>query len=124
MSAEGSNVYDWPAELDALLADPEHHKLLFENDFIRVLDTLILPGQVTNVHTHKWSASLYVLSWSDFIRYDAGGTIMVDSRKLPETPAAATAIWSGPLPPHALENVGEKELHIISVEIKNSFARP
>lgn len=119
MPGELSNDQEWPNELDALIADPEHHKLLFENDFVRVLDTFIPPGRVTNVHTHKWPDSLYVLSWSDFIRYDAEGNIMVDTQKLPETPSPSSAIWSGPLKPHALENIGESNIHIISVELKN-----
>ena len=118
MSTEPSKNQEWPDELDALVAAPEHHKLLFENDFVRVLDALIPPGQITKVHTHKWSASLYVLSWSDFLRYDAEGTIMVDSRNLPEVPAPSSAIWSAPLKPHALKNIGDKDIHIISVEIK------
>ncbi|WP_300598410.1 hypothetical protein [Niabella sp.] len=118
MSGEHPHSNEWPAELDALAADPEHHTLLFENDFVRVLDTLILPGQMTHVHTHRWPASLYVLSWSDFIRYDPEGNMLLDSRTLAETPAAASALWSGPLKPHALKNTGEKDIHIISVEIK------
>lgn len=118
MPPNPSTTPEWPPELDALVAAPEHHKLLLENDFVRVLDTLIPPGQITKVHTHKWPASLYIISWSDFIRYDAEGNIMVDSRMLPETPSPSSALWSGPLQPHALENIGEKDIHIISVEIK------
>ena len=47
------NTEEWPEELDALIAAPQHHKLLMENEFARVLDTLIPPGEITNVHTHK-----------------------------------------------------------------------
>jgi len=113
-----TNTTEWPDELDALVAAPEHHKLLMENDFVRVIDTLISPGEVTNIHTHKWPASLYVISWSDFIRYDDMGNVMVDSRKLSQTPLPASAIWSEALKPHALENIGGNDIHIISVEIK------
>ena len=42
-------------QLDAVAAAPEHHKVLLENDQIRVLETLILPGEETAVHTHVWS---------------------------------------------------------------------
>lgn len=118
MPNETSNLYEWPDELDALAAAPEHHKLLLENDFVRVIDTLIPPGQVTNIHTHKWPASLYIISWSNFIRYDTEGNVVVDTRKLPQTPLPSSAIWSEPLKPHALENIGENDIHIISVEIK------
>lgn len=108
----------WPEELDALAAAPEHHKLLHENEVVRVIDTCISPGGITELHTHKWPASLYIISWSDFIRYDKEGNIVVDSRNIPNTPLASTALWSEPLPPHRLKNIGDKDLHVISVEIK------
>ncbi|MEO5783780.1 MAG: hypothetical protein ABIQ07_10935 [Ginsengibacter sp.] len=113
------NNWSWHQELDALIAAPQHHKLLFENDLVRVIDTLIHPGEITELHTHKWPASLYIISWSDFIRYDSEGNIVLDSRELPKSPSASTALWSEALPPHALKNIGNNDIHIISVEIKN-----
>jgi len=65
------NLQQFPDVLDALIASPQHHKLLFENEFVRVLDANIPAGEITNLHTHKYPASLYFISWSDFIRYDA-----------------------------------------------------
>ena len=118
MTDENLITGEWPEELDALVAAPQQHKLLMENEFVRVLDTLIPPGEITNVHTHKWPAVLYLLSWSDFIRYDGEGNIVLDSRKLSQTPISSSAIWSDPLSPHALENIGENTIHIINVEIK------
>ncbi len=111
----------WPDELDALTAAPQHHTLLFENEFVRVLDTNIHPGEITNVHIHQFPASLYILSWSDFIRYDTGGNVLVDSRKFPSVPAPGTALWSGPLAAHALKNIGTTDLHVISVEVKKTI---
>lgn len=111
---------NWPPELDALIAAPKHHIVLFENKFVRVLDTNIASGETTAVHTHQWPATLYIISWSDFIRYDAEGNILLDSRDLFSPPAKGAALWSQPLPPHALKNIGESDLHVISVEIKKS----
>ncbi len=113
-------VWSWPDELDALIAAPEHHKLLLENDSVRVLDTLIRPNEITAVHTHKWSATLYILSWSDFVRYDDKDNVVLDSRKLDKSMLPSSpSVWSEPLGAHRLKNVGGKDLHIISVEIKN-----
>jgi hypothetical protein len=108
----------WPEESDALIAAPQHHKLLFENDFVRVIDACIPAGEMTAVHTHQWPASLYIISWSDFIRYDAEGNVILDSRKLDKTFMPSTAIWSEPLAPHALKNIGHNDLKVICVEIK------
>jgi hypothetical protein len=110
--------WKWDDNLDALIAAPQHHKLLFENNYVRVLDTLILPGEITNVHTHRFPASLYILSWSDFIRYDADGNVMLDSRNMSIPLLPHTALWSEPLIPHALKNIGNQNLHVLSVEIK------
>ena len=52
--------WPWPEELDALTAAPEHHKLLFENESVRVLDACIPLGEITDVHKHKWPSSLYI----------------------------------------------------------------
>lgn len=112
------NTSKWPEALDALVAAPQHHKLLFENETVRVLDTSIAPGETTAVHTHQWPASLYIISFSDFIRYDANGNVLLDSKNLPNPILLSTALWSESLGPHALKNTGTKKLHIISIEIK------
>jgi len=104
--------------LDAVTAAPEHHKVLLENDQIRVLETLIRPGEETAVHTHVWGGYLYIISWSDFIRYDDQGNVMVDSRQMASTPQAGTAVWAAPLPPHSLRNVGQQNIHVILTEFK------
>jgi hypothetical protein len=43
-----------------------------------------------------------VLGWADFVRRDGGGRLLVDSR--------------------TRENVGQSEIHIISVELKEEAA--
>ena len=119
---EKSEGWVWPEELDTLMAAPQHNKLLFENDFVRVLDTLIAPGEITKVHTHKWPASLYIVCLSDFIRYDDDQNIILDSRKLTKGRDPSTALWTEALPPHAVENVGKKNIHIIRLKLRNSPA--
>lgn len=108
----------WPDELDALTAAPEHHELLFEDEAVRVLDTRIPAGERTAVHTHRWRSIMVLLSWSPFIRYNDRGAVMVDSRTVPALATPPTTLPSEPLPPHALENVGDEDLRLISVEFK------
>lgn len=108
----------WPAELDALSAAPAHHRLLFENDHVRVLETIIPPGERTNVHTHCWPATQFVKSASHVVRYDDQGGVLFDSRKAGTMLENNIVRWGEPLPPHSLENVGTAELRVISVEIK------
>jgi hypothetical protein len=109
--------WDWPEELDALVAAPAHHSLLLENERVRVLETLIQPGETTAVHTHRWPNVQHVLSSADFIRRDGEGGVLLDTRAGGSGEAPVTH-WSEPLPPHSIENVGEADLHVIMVELK------
>lgn len=104
--------------LDALAAAPGHHSVLLENGTVRVLDTKVGPGERTPVHAHEWPAALYVLSWSDFIRYSAEGVVLLDSRTIATRPVRGAALWSGPIGPHYVENVGTTDLHVLAVEVK------
>lgn len=107
-----------PSLLDAMRAAPDHHTVLLENERMRVLDTRLEPGDRTPIHAHPWPATLYVLSWSDFVRHDPEGKVLVDSRGMTAKPTPGSALWSAPLPPHYVQNVGQTSLHILAVEIK------
>lgn len=111
---------DWPwsDSLDALVAAPAQHRLIFENARVRVLDTRIAPGERMPVHTHRWPASHYVVTWADFVRRDAEGTVLVDTRAAGSRPTPE-ALWGEALAPHSLENVGSVALQIISTEVKS-----
>jgi quercetin dioxygenase-like cupin family protein len=104
--------------LDAMVVGQNNHAVLLENESVRVLDTWVSAGQRTAIHSHEWPSTLYVLSWSDFVRFDADGTVLVDSREMPSKPAAGAVLWSAPLPPHYVQNVGEGDLRVIAVELK------
>lgn len=108
----------WSVELDALTAAPEHHQLLMENDQVRVLETVLPPGERTKVHTHCWSAAQYVKSAAHVVRYDGEGKVLFDSRAAGTSLASDIVRWGQPLAPHSLENVDTVTLRVISVEIK------
>mgnify|MGYP006207596615 FL=1 len=44
----------WPAELEATVAAAENHKILLENDQVRVLEVTLAPGEVEPLHFHRW----------------------------------------------------------------------
>lgn len=105
--------------LDAMKVAPEHHEILLENEHVRVLDARVSPGERTPVHTHQWPGILYVMSWSNFIRYDAEDKVLLDSGTMP-TPEKGAALWTDALPPHYVINIGKNELRVITVELKQA----
>ena len=109
----------WAESLDAMVAAPNHHSVLLENDRVRVLDSVVRPGDATPVHTHRWPAVLHILGVSDFVRYDPEGNVLLDSRALETRAEAGQTIWSSALPPHFVKNIGDGEIRVISIELKD-----
>ena len=114
-----SPSWPWPESLDALVAAPDFHTLLLENERVRVIHTHIPPEALVPVHTHRWPAVAYLLSTSDFIRRDHNGAVLLDSRKSGPPPRPPFVQWLEPLPPHTVENVGQSEISIFIVELKS-----
>jgi hypothetical protein len=113
-------AWPWRDSLDALVAAPAYHSKLLENEQVRVLHTLIPPGAIVPLHTHRCGGAAYLLSWSDFVRRDQDGKVLVDSRSDSAPPSIPCAQWTDPLPPHTVENVGGSVLSIVLVELKST----
>ena len=122
MDTPAPSMQDWQSidSLDALIAAPNHHKLLFENERVRVLYTSIPAGDKVPVHTHRWPSVLYIQSRGEFVRCDENGKVLLDSRTVEAFKTPSEVLWSQPLPPHTLENVGSTSIDIIAVELKDN----
>jgi mannose-6-phosphate isomerase-like protein (cupin superfamily) len=105
-------------DLDGVLAAPDHHRVIFENDVVRVLETIIRAGDVTPLHTHLTPQVMYIVSGSHFNRRDEHGAIMFDSHADRDfTPPRV--LYSASTPRHTLENTGSDDLVVIGVELKS-----
>jgi hypothetical protein len=109
-------------ELDGVAAAPGNHKVIFENDEVRVIETTIAAGEVTPLHTHLAPTLLYVLSGSHFIRRDEQGATMVDTRATPDF-VLPRVFCNEPIPRHTIENTGADDLIVIGVELKYPSGR-
>jgi len=123
------NPNNWPwldslDALDALVAAPAHHRLLLEDQRMRVIHTRIAAGDIVPLHTHRWGGVAYLESWSHFIRRDERGEILFDSRQARTTPNFPCAQWREPLPPHTVENLGPLEISIVLIELKTKSGLP
>lgn len=111
---------NWAEFLDAVIAAPQHHRVIFENESVRVLDSRIEPGETVPVHIHRWPSISYVISSDDFVRFDTNGNVILDSRDSQCAIEIGTTHSLPPLDPHSVKNVGEGEIRAIVVEMKNT----
>jgi beta-alanine degradation protein BauB len=97
--------------LDPVETNPDHYKVVFENERVRVLEYTDRPGDRTTPHEHPDSV-MHTLS-SFRRRLHAG-----DQHRDVEMPAGLTG-WL-PAQQHAGENIGDTETHVLFVELKES----
>jgi hypothetical protein len=113
-------AWPWPDSLDAMIAAPQYHRVLLENEHVRVIESWIPAGAIVPLHSHRWPAVYYTIAAADFVRRDGEGKVLFDSRTVPGMLTASAATWIESIPPHTAENVSSTELHLISVELKQS----
>jgi hypothetical protein len=73
---------EWPPHLDALIVAPANHRLLFEDDAVRMLEVTVEPGERENVHRHRWSSIMVVLARPNYRSFDANGNEIPPSEGL------------------------------------------
>jgi ketosteroid isomerase-like protein len=117
------NPTEWPLELDAVIAAPKNHKILLENDKVRVLEVTMAPGEKEALHHHRWPSVLYIQEADDFVDYDDDGNVIFDSRQIPEPLPMPYTMYKDPEAPHSVVNLSEtKPIRLIRVEMKEAHA--
>ena len=116
----------WDPSLDAVVAAPKHHKVLFENERLRVLEVTLEPHDEEPVHHHRWP-SIFVL---DQIKPPVVD-ISPEGARLPPNRDVIRALekWDGngclvvhmaPQPAGRVLNESDQTVHGIRIEMKNS----
>lgn len=123
-AANPSDPATWDPKLDAVAAAPRHHKVLFENDNIRVLEVILPPGDEEPVHHHRWP-SVFVL---DQIKPPVVDISPQGERLPPNRDViAALGAWDGkgclvvhmaPQPAGRVLNESDLTVHGIRIEMK------
>jgi beta-alanine degradation protein BauB len=94
---------------DPVVTNPDHYKVVFENERVRVLEYEDQPGDRTTPHEHPDSV-MYTLS--SFRRRLVSG----DAQREVEM-QSGTVGWL-PAQQHHGENIGDTPTHVIFVELK------
>ena len=118
------NSPSWDPALDAVVAAPANHIVLFENDRLRVLEVILNPGEEEPVHHHQWP-SVFVFDQIKGPIHD----MAADGTELPPNRDVMQAIkaWNGhgclvvhmqPQPAGRVLNDSDLQLHGIRIEMK------
>ena len=96
---------------DPLVVNSKTVKLKFENDRVRVLEANLPPGVKEQVHSHP-AYVIYVIEGGRYRNYAADGKVTDGELK------TGDVIYRDPIT-HAAENIGDKPMHLILVELKS-----
>jgi len=123
-SIENADPAQWDPALDAVIAAPANHKVLFENDRLRVLEVILEPDEEEPVHHHRWP-SVFVFDQVKGPIHDMSpdGAMLPPNRDVMQ----ALQAWDGkgclvvhmaPQSAGRVLNASGKTLHGIRVEMK------
>jgi quercetin dioxygenase-like cupin family protein len=100
----------WPPALDPMKLDPAHHSVLFENERVRVLRTVLEPHLKGPLHEHPHYVVVYLTDLHTTMT-------MADGRAVDNPRRPGDVAWRDPLK-HITENIGDREAVEIQVELK------
>ena len=97
---------------DPAVVNAKTIRVKFENERVRVLEATLPPGVKEQVHSHP-AYVIYVLEGGRFRNYAADGKVTEGTFN------TGDVIYRDPLT-HAAENIGDKPMHLILVELKDA----
>jgi quercetin dioxygenase-like cupin family protein len=112
-----SSPWPWPDTMDALLAAPASHRVLIDNDQVRVLEVVIEAGAREPEHTHR-APSVMIVDQPARIRYYTRGELTFESAEGSATSPGPRVSWLEPEGPHSVENIDKQPYHAIRIELK------
>jgi predicted metal-dependent enzyme (double-stranded beta helix superfamily) len=120
LSMDGTDPATWDPALDGVLAAPENHTLLYEDEAIRVISVSIAPGAIEKPHHHCLPA-VFVVDRLVSVRDFNGATGEEIPLPIPkDAPLPITAKFL-PQPLHYVENLDTRPFHATRIEFKQGF---
>jgi quercetin dioxygenase-like cupin family protein len=100
---------------DPVKVDSKHYKVLFENDQVRVLRIQYAPGDKSPMHQHPDSVAVFLSEQTAKFTFPDGKNEVVTGK-------TGEAKWI-PGGSHEPENIGNKPLEVVLVELKSKVEK-
>ena len=95
---------------DAVVADPEHYTVEFENDKVRIIRIKYGPGEKSVMHTHGPNVAV-------FLTANASRFTLPDGTTVEATTEVGVTQWTD-AEEHLPENLSDETLEVVLVELK------
>ena len=121
-ASQGRNqAEDWDPAMDAVIAAPDNHQVLYEDDVIRVLSVTLQPGVAEPLHHHRFP-SIFVIDRLVPLRdFDAEGREI--QLPLPPQFDLPLVLQMPPQPHHSVLNEGSTIFHGTRIEFKKGLPK-
>ena len=97
--------------LDPLVVDPQHYKLEFENQYVKIIRCKIPPHDKVKMHHHPVGSVVVLVTDQNLKQTEEDGKVGEAHRK------AGAAFWADPVT-HMGENISDKPYEYVRVDIK------
>ncbi len=97
-------------QLDCIKVDPAHHRIVLENEHVRVVRWVVLPGDKTLTHSHPKNLNINLTDYT--------GKVTTPQKIFDVYDKAGSVSWRDAVI-HAVENLGSQPMEGIIVEFKN-----
>jgi predicted metal-dependent enzyme (double-stranded beta helix superfamily) len=120
ISMDGSDPATWDPALDGVLAAPDNHLVLYEDDVIRVISVSVAPGEIEKPH-HHCRPSVFVIDRMVQVRDFNGVTGEEIPVPVPKDAVFPITLKFPPQPLHYVQNVDTRPFHATRIEFKQGF---
>jgi len=121
ISTDGSDPAKWDPKKASAIAAPGNHKILFENENLRVISVTIFAGTTEPYHDHPYTSLLVLDTKAHVVDHDAPGkpVVVPEARKVAQIPFAYI---TPPQAMHAVQELdGKTDAHLIRIEFKKGL---
>jgi predicted metal-dependent enzyme (double-stranded beta helix superfamily) len=110
------------AAYDAIVADADNHRVVFENEKVRVLEVTIKPGEKEPFHAHSMLSVMNIITGSKLriteAKLNNGKVVTEKTIEVGNDNFQPPPLWMPPQGLHSAENIGSVTFHAYLIELK------
>lgn len=127
-SKSTNKKWKWPESLDALKAAQDNHKVVYEDDNVRILAVMLDGKKSEPIHTHKWKSVMWIAKpivpcqINNYKMNENGKLVKSDSLLIKNMPINMGQLID-PEEPTSITNLSSENGVAYRVEFKKEFVR-